>query len=103
MIKKFVKSVTKPVTKVLGKATDVLGITDIKGQKEAERAVEVSRRESEIATAKLKENAEREQRLLGQQMAARRRARRSGKGLLSDARLNAEVGVETLGGGNNLG
>jgi hypothetical protein len=37
-------------------------------------------------------------------MGARMRgARRRGRSLLSDARLNAESGVETLGGGNNLG
>lgn len=36
-------------------------------------------------------------------MGARMRgARRRGRQLLSDARLNAESGVETLGGGNNL-
>jgi hypothetical protein len=32
-----------------------------------------------------------------------RGARRRGRSLLSDARLNAEAGIETLGGGNNLG
>jgi len=32
-----------------------------------------------------------------------RGARRRGRSLLSDARLNAESGIETLGGGNNLG
>jgi hypothetical protein len=37
-------------------------------------------------------------------MGARMRgARRRGRQLLSDARLNAEAGVETLGGGTNLG
>jgi hypothetical protein len=37
-------------------------------------------------------------------MGARMRgARRRGRQLLSDARLNAESGVETLGGGNSLG
>ena len=36
-------------------------------------------------------------------MGARMRgARRRGRQLLSDARLNAESGVETLGGGNSL-
>ncbi len=32
-----------------------------------------------------------------------RGARRRGRALLSDARLMGETGVETLGGGNNLG
>lgn len=32
-----------------------------------------------------------------------RGARRRGRQLLSDTRLNPEAGVETLGGGNNLG
>jgi hypothetical protein len=32
-----------------------------------------------------------------------RGARRRGRQLLSDARLNPEAGIETLGGGNNLG
>lgn len=38
-----------------------------------------------------------------EQGARMRGARRRGRQLLSDARLNAEAGVETLGGGNNLG
>lgn len=38
-----------------------------------------------------------------EQGARMRGARRRGRQLLSDARLNAESGVETLGGGNNLG
>lgn len=39
-----------------------------------------------------------------EQAGARMRgARRRGRMLLSDARLSAESGVETLGGGNNLG
>lgn len=32
-----------------------------------------------------------------------RGARRRGRSLLSDTRLSGEIGVETLGGGNNLG
>jgi hypothetical protein len=39
-----------------------------------------------------------------EEMGARMRgARRRGRQLLSDARLNAEAGIETLGRGNNLG
>jgi hypothetical protein len=38
-----------------------------------------------------------------EQGARMRGARRRGRQLLSDARLNPEMGVETLGGGNNLG
>ena len=38
-----------------------------------------------------------------EQGARMRGARRRGRQLLSDARLSAESGVETLGGGNNLG
>lgn len=39
-----------------------------------------------------------------EELAARRRgARRRGQMLMSDARLNPETGIETLGGGNNLG
>lgn len=38
-----------------------------------------------------------------EQGARMRGARRRGRQLLSDARLNAESGVETLGGGQNLG
>ena len=39
-----------------------------------------------------------------EEMGARLRgARRRGRMLLSDSRLNPEAGVETLGGGNNLG
>jgi hypothetical protein len=32
-----------------------------------------------------------------------RGSRRRGRQLLSDARLNPEAGIQTLGGGNNLG
>jgi uncharacterized membrane protein YqiK len=106
-LKKAFKSITKPIAKVVGKATDIVGITDIKGQKEdaarSQAMAESAKRENEVAIAKAKAEAEKDQRLLGQQMAARRRARRSGGGLLSDARLNAESGIQTLGGGNNLG
>lgn len=38
-----------------------------------------------------------------EQGARLRGARRRGRQLLSDARLNPEAGIETLGGGNNLG
>jgi hypothetical protein len=38
-----------------------------------------------------------------EQGAKMRGARRRGRQLLSDARLNPEAGVETLGGGNSLG
>ena len=38
-----------------------------------------------------------------EQGARMRGARRRGRQLLSDARLNAESGVQTLGGGQNLG
>jgi hypothetical protein len=38
-----------------------------------------------------------------QEAARARLRRRGGRQLLSDARLNAEGGVQTLGGGSNLG
>jgi hypothetical protein len=38
-----------------------------------------------------------------EQGARMRGARRRGRSLLSDMRLNSESGVETLGGGNSLG
>lgn len=38
-----------------------------------------------------------------EQGARMRGARRRGRQLLSDARLNPEAGMETLGGGSNLG
>ena len=38
-----------------------------------------------------------------EQGARMRGARRRGRALLSDARLSTEAGMETLGGGNNLG
>lgn len=34
--------------------------------------------------------------------AAKRRARRGGRALLSEARINAEQGIQTLGSGNQL-
>ena len=106
-LKKLVKSIAKPVVKAVSQVTDAVGITDIKGQKEdaarSQAIAESAKRENEVIIAKARADAEKEQRLLGQQMAARRRARRSSGGLLSDTRLNPETGIQTLGGGNNLG
>jgi hypothetical protein len=52
------------------------------------------------AVEKVAQRASRAEEEMGARM---RGARRRGRQLISDARLNPEAGVETLGGGNNLG
>jgi hypothetical protein len=57
----------------------------------------------EMPMAEAAENVSRAS-AMDEMMGARMRgARRRGRQLLSDARLNAESGVETLGGGQSLG
>ncbi len=53
-----------------------------------------------VDSAKPEQKASRAEEEMGARM---RGARRRGRQLISDARLNPEAGVETLGGGNNLG
>jgi hypothetical protein len=80
-----VAAVTKPVVKALG------------GGKSASPVVQA-------VESQVDKRAEAKASRMDEEQGARMRgARRRGRQLLSDARLNAEAGVETLGGGNNLG
>jgi hypothetical protein len=85
-----VKAVQKPIQAV---AKTVSGAIGGKPQAQAPApAVEVAKPVERRASA------------ADEMMGARMRgARRRGRSLLSDARLNPGAGVETLGGGNNLG
>jgi hypothetical protein len=56
-----------------------------------------------INMADLSKSVSKASRMDEEQGARMRGARRRGRQLLSDARLNAESGVETLGGGQSLG
>jgi hypothetical protein len=55
--------------------------------------------------ARLKAQQETEQRRLAEEASGKRKALRgaSGRSLLSDARLNPEAGIDSLGGGSSLG
>jgi hypothetical protein len=80
-----VAAVTKPVVKALG------------GGKSASPVVQA-------VESQVDKRAEAKASRMDEEQGARMRgARRRGRQLLSDARLNAEAGVETLGGGNSLG
>lgn len=77
-----VAAVAKPIKKLVGGESANIGGTVVQPIKDVQKA---SRMDEE-------------------QGARMRGARRRGRQLLSDARLNPEAGMqETLGGGNNLG
>lgn len=98
-----VKAVTRPITDVVASVTG--GKTS--GQKQAEAQTQAA----QAQVAQMQETAKPASRSgvdtatsLQEQSAARSRLRRrGGRSLLSEARLNAESGVQTLGGGNSLG
>ncbi len=85
-----VRAVTQPVAKAVGLAKQTPA-----GQT-AQRIVEESKPAEKPTPAKPTQEQE-------QAGARMRGARRRGRALLSDARLMGEMGVETLGGGSNLG
>jgi hypothetical protein len=59
---------------------------------------------AQAAESQIDKRAEAKASRMDEEQGARiRGARRRGRQLLSDARLNPEAGIETLGGGNNLG
>lgn len=59
---------------------------------------------AQVVESQIDKRAEAKASRMDEEQGARMRgARRRGRQLLSDARLNPEAGVETLGGGNNLG
>lgn len=64
----------------------------------------VSQTAQNVADATSDKPAETKASRMDEEQGARMRgARRRGRQLLSDARLNPETGTQTLGGGNNLG
>jgi hypothetical protein len=95
-----VRAVTQPVTKavktVVGGASKTAN--ELVGNKPEAQAAAPAAAPAAEATKLSKASAADE--MMGARM---RGARRRGRQLLSDARLNAESGVQTLGGGNNLG
>jgi hypothetical protein len=96
-----VKPILNPVTKVVDKAvgTDLSGSKALKESKQ-----QLAQQLKTYQDMSKEERQESKASALDEQQGARMRgARRRGRQLLSDARLNPEAGVETLGGGNNLG
>jgi hypothetical protein len=64
----------------------------------------ISQTAQNVADATSDKPAETKASRMDEEQGARMRgARRRGRQLLSDARLNPETGTQTLGGGNNLG
>jgi hypothetical protein len=89
-----VKSVQKPFQAVARAVSGAVG-----GKPQAQAPAPAPAPAAEVA----KPVERRASRMDEEQGARMRGARRRGRSLLSDARLSAESGVETLGGGNNLG
>jgi hypothetical protein len=95
-----VAPIVKPVAKVVDKAVG----TDLSGQKAKQAQAQVAQQAKAFADMSKEERQEARVTAGEEQAGARMRgARRRGRMLLSDSRLNPEAGVETLGGGNNLG
>jgi hypothetical protein len=85
-----VKAVQKPIQAVARTVSGAIG-----GKPQAQ---------APAPAAEVAKPVERRASRMDEEQGARMRgARRRGRSLLSDARLSAESGVETLGGGNNLG
>jgi hypothetical protein len=96
-----VKAVTKPVTKavqtVVGGASKTAN--QLVGNKPEAPAAAAAPAPAAAEAPKVSKASAADE-MMGARM---RGARRRGRQLLSDARLNAESGVQTLGGGQNLG
>ena len=91
-----VAPIVKPVTKVVDKVAG----TDFSGSKARD---ELQRTQAQMAQMGKEEKQEMKASRSDEELGARMRgARRRGRQLLSDARLNAETGVETLGSSQNL-
>ena len=90
-----VAAVTKPILKPVAKAIGM--------DKPVERAFGAN--QSQMDQIAKEESASKNRASASEEQAGARMrgARRRGRMLLSDSRLNPEAGVETLGGGNNLG
>ena len=86
-------AVTKPVTSVVKKAGEAVGLVKEKQATAASPLAEVAKMAAGGSAAVNKS----ESAAAGEVTAARRRARRGGRALLSEARLAPEQGVTTLG------
>jgi hypothetical protein len=91
-----IKQATKAVQQVVGGASKAAN-TLVGNKPEAAAAAPAPAPE---AAKPVERRASANEEMMGARM---RGARRRGRSLLSDARLNAESGVQTLGGGNSLG
>jgi hypothetical protein len=95
-----VQAVTKPIAKGVDKVTG----TDLSGGKAKAQAAQQAQQLKAYQDMSKEERQEARASMSDEMQGARMRgARRRGRQLLSDARLNPEAGIETLGGGNNLG
>lgn len=84
------RAVVQPVARAVGIARET------PAGRAVQQVIEQSKPEEKPGTTR----ATQEQEQAGSRM---RGARRRGRSLLSDARLMGETGIETLGGGSNLG
>lgn len=87
-----VKQVAKPMVETVRSVTDAVGVTEKRQSSQAAAPAAPSQPAAETRAAAMeaaREGAE--------ERAARRRMRRGGRALLSEARLNPEQGVSTLG------
>lgn len=87
-----VQSAVKPIAKLTREVTDKVGVTE-KRQAPQQQASAVAPQPAQPATGADMVAA----REAGEEKAARRRSRRRGQGLLSEARVNPEQGISTLG------
>lgn len=88
-----VAPVTKPIAKAVRQVTDTVGVTE-KRQTPQQQASAVAPQPAQPAAGAADMAAARE---ASEDKAARRRSRRRGQGLLSEARVNPEQGISTLG------
>jgi hypothetical protein len=95
-----VAPIVKPITKVVDKAVG----TDLSGGKAKAQVAQQAAQLKSYQDMSKEERQESKASMADEMQGARMRgAKRRGRQLLSDARLNPEVGIETLGGGNSLG
>jgi hypothetical protein len=95
-VAKVGKDIGNTVARVTGGKTS--------GQMEAEKRTQAAQAAQAAQSQATEKSSMRQASASDEMMGARMRgARRRGRQLLSDARLNAESGVQTLGGGQSLG
>jgi hypothetical protein len=95
--------VVAPIVKPVAKLTDKLVGTDLSGKKAQAQVQQAQAKVAEMQAEKSAETPMSKASRAEEESGARMRgARRRGRQLLSDARLNAETGVQTLGSSQNL-